>query len=142
MVQETGVIERIEGNYAYVKAEKTGSCGSCASQCMSADGKDYVIVHTINDVGAKEGDTVKFEVPVGSFLKASIIIYVIPMIALIIGSLVGKGVHPHFSDSITKDGLSAVTAFIFLLLSIILVKFIGKNTENERYIPKIVQIIN
>jgi sigma-E factor negative regulatory protein RseC len=144
MVQETGVVESLTGEYAFIKAERAESCGHCASKslCHSIDEKEHVIVQTINTIGAKVGDTVRFEIPVNSFLKASLLVYAVPLIALLIGSLVGRLLYPYFSESMSKDGISAISAFMFLIVSIFLVRMIGKGAKDEKYIPKIIQIID
>jgi sigma-E factor negative regulatory protein RseC len=143
LIQEIGVIESLEGELALIKAERTGSCDHCASKsmCNPSDGKEYIIVHAVNTIGAKEGEWVRFSVPVDSFLKASLIVYAIPLIALLIGSVIGRVLFPYVSESFSKDGISALTALIFLVASIFFVKLIGKHTDDEKYMPKIIQII-
>lgn len=144
MIQETGIVEHIEEEYAFIKAERSGTCKSCSSQsmCNPSDGKEYVIVQAVNRIGAKPGDSVKFEVPASSFLKASFLVYVFPLIALMMGAIVGKIAYPTFKESFTKDGTSALFALIFLIISILVVKVAGKKTnDDEKYFPKIISII-
>lgn len=143
MIEESGIVESLDDKYAYIRAKRTGSCEGCASKslCHSTDGEEYVIVQTINQIGAKVGNTVRYEVPSGAFLKASLLVYAVPVIALLIGGFVGKVLHPYLSRSVSKDGLSAICAFFFLLVSIIIIKTVEKGTGNDKYIPKITNII-
>ena len=144
MIQEIGFVEGLKGEYAFVRANRTASCERCASKgmCNIVEDTGHVIVQALNTVGAKEGDTVRIELPEKSFLAASALIYLFPIIALIIGGFIGGLLHPHFSESITKDGLSALTAFAFLIISVIIVKIVGKNIgKGLEYTPKIVEII-
>jgi sigma-E factor negative regulatory protein RseC len=110
--------------------------------CSIVESTGQAIVHAINTVEAKEGDTVKIEIPEKSFLKASFLVYMVPIIALITGGFIGGILHPYFSESISKDGLSALTAFMFLIISIFIVKMAGKSLgKSLEYTPKVVEII-
>jgi len=147
MIQETGIIESIDGKYAFIRAERTGTCEHCSTKgvCHPAEqhggGKEYVLVQTINEIGAKEGDKVMFETPASTFLKISFLIYAIPVFALLIGSFVGRWWHGKFGGNMSPDGASAIFAFIFLIASIIIVKIISNNTGDDKYFPKVVEII-
>ena len=144
MIQETGIVEGLEGEYALVKAQRSGSCGSCASSsvCNPDGGGDEVVIHAINEAGAKIGDTVRIEVQTGAFIKASLLIYALPIVAMIFGAILGKYLYPHltrFADS--KDSVSAFVAFTFLIISLISVKLISSRESDAKFTPKIVGII-
>lgn len=47
-------------------------------------------VEVVNDLGAKEGDRVELSVPTGSFLKLSILVYLLPVVALVGGAYGGS----------------------------------------------------
>ncbi len=144
MIQEVGVVQGIEGEYALVQTERTGACDHCSSKemCGMGEGGDYAVVRALNTAGAKDGDTVKIEVPEKSFLKATFLVYMVPVISLVAGGIIGGALHPYIGESMTKDSLSALTALIFLVLSIFFVKSVSRKIDKDtRYIPKVVQII-
>lgn len=51
--------------------------------------KKSMRVEVVNSVGAKEGDRVEISVPTGSFLTLSMLVYLVPVVALIIGAYLG-----------------------------------------------------
>ena len=57
-------------------------------------------VEVVNDLGAKEGDRVEISVPTGSFLKLSILVYLLPIVALIGGAYGGS----LWAEAQGKDG--------------------------------------
>ncbi len=143
MIQETGIVEKVEGRYAFIRAERTGSCENCASKSMCHPGGSdkAVTIQAINEIGATAGDTVKFEMQTSTILKTSLLLYVFPLILLVIGATVGGWLHGHFQDAMSKDAFSALSALIFLIASLIIVKLVTRKRNDDRYAPRIIQVI-
>lgn len=90
MVTEQGVIEKVSGLKAMVRIEKTSACATCESRDACDVGSDKnMVVEVANDLGAGEGDHVEISVSSGSFLKLSILVYFLPVVALVAGALAG-----------------------------------------------------
>ena len=71
-----------------VRFKRTDACGKChACFTFSSDEADIELENT---VGASVGDEVTIQLHSNSVLKASLIMYGIPLIALIIGTLLGS----------------------------------------------------
>ena len=89
MSTEQGVVERTEGDFAWVRARKKSACSSCASRshCSSLNGNTAMLVKTSNTLKAKKGETVSFQVNSGTLLKYTFIIYILPIIGLLAGAL-------------------------------------------------------
>lgn len=90
MITEQGIIETVSGLKAMVRVEKSSSCATCQSResCQEASGKDMVI-EVANDLGAREGDRIEISIPGGSFLILSLLVYFLPVAALIAGAIAG-----------------------------------------------------
>lgn len=90
MVTEQGIIEEESGQKALVRIKKSSACATCESRgnCEVASGKSMV-VEVANDLGGGEGDHVELSVPSGAFLKLSLLVYVLPVVALIAGAFAG-----------------------------------------------------
>ena len=90
MVNEQGIIEEVSGQKALVRIKKSSACGTCESRgdCEVASGKSMV-VEVVNDLGGGEGDHVELSVPSGAFLKLSLLVYILPVVALIAGAFAG-----------------------------------------------------
>lgn len=96
MIETPARITRIEGPNAWVTSKAPSSCGACAGKgCGSStfsrfwhpDEPEYR-VH--NPIGAVAGDTVVVGLPDGSLLRAALASYVMPLLLLLAGALLGK----------------------------------------------------
>ncbi len=77
------VIER-KGNLVVVRLERHDACSSCRACIAGIDPKEMLLEAT-NACGAKEGDLVGITLEQSNFLKAVLIMYTIPLIALLMG---------------------------------------------------------
>jgi len=105
MVNEQGIIEEVSGQKALVRIKKSSACGTCESRgdCEVASGKSMV-VEVVNDLGGGEGDHVELSVPSGAFLKLSLLVYILPVVALIAGAFAGGMCAPflHMTPTLTS----------------------------------------
>lgn len=109
--EKSGQVLSTHQNLARVKIKRTSSCAtcSCAGMC-SPFGKDWMIIEALNLPGAREGQNVIVTYEVENELKASFILYIVPLISLILGAVVGAWLDPlHNQD------LSSVTGGFGLL---------------------------
>lgn len=89
-MQSEGVVTRIEGARAYVKVIRTGGCGRChevggcggVSQNESRN-QEFLVA---NAFGASAGQRVRLEIPDGATLKAALLAYGLPLLALVFGA--------------------------------------------------------
>lgn len=91
MRTEEGIIEKTQDNRARVRIERSSSCTQCESRgaCRVVGGKAMVI-DVSNPLRAKVGDRVEIGVPTQSFLKLTLLVYLLPVIALIMGAGLGR----------------------------------------------------
>lgn len=146
MIQETGTVTGVQGEFATVEAERTGSCKHCSSKgmCGTIDSAaNKVTICALNEAGAKVGDIVIVGIPGKSFLHASLLVYTTPILALIVGGGLGSVAHRFIGDIISKDALSALFALVFIVASVFYVKSkSGKIDSDSRYTPIIMRIIS
>jgi sigma-E factor negative regulatory protein RseC len=90
MITEQGVVDRVSGPKAVVRIEKSSACAACQSResCQEGSGREMVI-EVANDLGAGEGDRIEISIPGGSFLILSLLVYLLPVAALIAGAVAG-----------------------------------------------------
>jgi len=90
MITEEGIVEKSNSDRVLVRVARTEACAHCQTRgaCQMFSRKE-MRVEVLNDLGAKEGDRVKISVPTGSFLKLSMIVYLLPVAALIGGAYAG-----------------------------------------------------
>ena len=142
MPSEKGIVTRTDGTMAWVTTNRSSSCEGCASRgaCHASENKNEMEVRAVNTAGAGVGDRVVVSFQTASYLKASFLLYVFPVLAMIAGAVLGQ-------ESATGLGLdpgvfSVICGFLFFLLSIIVVRFRGNRmAQNKEYQPKISKIM-
>jgi len=144
MVEEVGVVVRVEGDLAIVKTKRSSLCDGCHSGgfCKALGGASDMEVAARNEVGAKAGDEVRVTVDSKTFLKASFLVYMVPVTALILGALLGAKVGPALSPGASSDLFPVAFGILFLVLSFVLMRVWAKGTKRgEQYCPVISEIL-
>ena len=136
MIEEFGTVEKTIDSFAFVNVERGSMCGNCPSKGLchpfGGDDKNFQ-VKALNSIDAKEGDKVKIVIGNRNFLKASFIVYGIPILFLIIFSILGK----IFFE---KDILSFLAGFSGMILSYFFIKSYDKRNK-DKFFPEIVEIV-
>ena len=121
-VTKTGVVRALEGRMAVAVTTREEACGHCKARgsCEALGGTGAnATVRAFNTVDAQIGDTVTIAMASTSLVKASFMIYMVPILALIggiaMGFLVTKvtGVHENLAVGVS-GGLSLGAAFLWL----------------------------
>lgn len=142
MNTEEGIVIRIESKTAWIKTVKTGACESCSARgaCHSMGGGKEMEVEALNTVGARLGDRVVIGFETGPLLKASFLLYIFPILALIVGAAVGQAAAPYLS--LNPSATSIVFGFFLVFLSFLYIRIKGNRlAAKEQYHPKVVRIL-
>lgn len=140
-MDQTGkILEIIDTNTAKVLMQKHADCAHCGA-CNMGKGMD-IIITAINEIQAKPGDTVQVNMMSTNVFKSAFIIYVIPLIMLIVGILIGDKLFDLLGFESTKELFSMTLGFILLVLSFLGIKLNEKNfKKDKKYIPTITHIV-
>ncbi len=140
MVKEQGIIKQIKGKKAVIRIQQTSACAHCRSKASCDVSKREMFIEVANNLGAKEGDLVELSVPEGTVLKLSFLIYIMPIIALIIGALGGWAVAESFKTDTTFA--SILGAGLCVGLSFYGLRKLNKKAESEeKYFPRMIRIL-
>jgi sigma-E factor negative regulatory protein RseC len=98
MIEESGRVVRIEGEYAWVQTERRSSCGSCSARKGCGTGALAGLfgarVHEVevhNPVGAQPGDDVVVGISESLLVRGSAMLYLLPLLTLVGGALLAEG---------------------------------------------------
>jgi sigma-E factor negative regulatory protein RseC len=143
MATEEGVVTKIESaTTAWVKTTKSGACKSCSarSSCHSLGGGEEMEVEAINKAGAQIGQKVVLGFDTSPLLKATFLLYMLPILTMMIGAFIGQQLAPNLN--LDTSFLSAVFGFLFFGLTLVFVRSKGnKMAKKDEYRPKIIRII-
>ena len=143
MATVEGIITRVNYSKAWVKCIKCASCESCSAKgfCSTGEGSsDDVEVEAINAEGAKVNDRVTISLETSTLLKATFLIYMIPILFFILGVVIGDKIAPIFNYD--KSIFSMLVGFLFISAAFVFVKAKGKDlSKKDAYKPKIIRIL-
>jgi len=140
LATEHGIVIKLGTDTAWVRATKSSACEGCASKdSCTAVGEDME-VEALNVAGAGVGDRIVLSFATSPLLKATFLIYVVPILCMIIGAVIGLQLAP--AVGMDPSAGSAVSGFLFFFVSVIFIKFrANKMAEKEEYRPKITRIL-
>ncbi len=136
MIEEEGVVLEIsDDNIAEVLVEKSSACGNCSAKsfCHPFGEESEVKVNAFNNIGAKIGDRVKIAIKSSTLLKASFLMYIIPIIAMLIGAFAGEIIFHN-------DIANFLLAGIFFIVAFSLIGKLSRNKETV-YMAEIIEIL-
>ena len=76
-----------------------------------------------------------------SFLQSSFLLYIVPLIALVVGAITGKLVGENVSTGLDPNLLSAVFGVFFMAGSFVILRVGSSVLNKESYMPKIIEIV-
>lgn len=131
---QTGKVESIKDENVYVKVIREEACAHC-KMCTTGvnEGKECVI-EAVNKCQAEIGDIVEIDVQSNYFLRATAIMYGIPLLAL----MLGIGISLSILQSAGIQGAELISAFIGLAFTGVVYMIINqreKNNKNTQYLP-------
>ncbi|MGW8313047.1 MAG: SoxR reducing system RseC family protein [Desulfuromonadales bacterium] len=144
MIEEVGIVVELKGKHtAVVMCRKSSLCEHCASSGTCAIGEDSSsrLVEVQNMLGAGIGDEVCISTTTRSFLQSSFLLYIVPLIALVIGAVAGKLVGENVPTGLDPNLLSAIFGVFFMIGSFLLLRVGSSVLDKENYMPKVVSIL-
>ncbi|MCR1850560.1 SoxR reducing system RseC family protein [Paraclostridium sordellii] len=142
MNQRGYIIELVDGTTAKIKMQKHSACAACGKCASSTDKKD-IIVEVDNNIGAKVGDYVEVNMDSVNVIKAAAIVYIVPLIALLGGTIISYGILNFIDIGMNKEVLSGFIGIVLTAISYLLIKSKDRKfRESRNYIPIITKVIN
>lgn len=143
VLHETGLVSNLIGDQAIVQTQSQLACASCkvVSTCGSGIVEKYfsgkIFSSQVNNrLNAKIGDKVILEIPKSSITKASLVVYLVPLLIFILFASVG-------SIYLNNENIIISISLIGLFLGFVVTKFYNRRLlNNELYLPKMVSIVH
>lgn len=144
MIEEVGIIVELKSAaVALVLCQKSSMCVHCVSAglCSMGDDSRSMRVEAHNLLGAEVGDRVRLVTSTRSFLQSSFILYIVPLLALIVGASLGEGIGRHVASGMDPNLLAALTGSACLIGSLFLIRIGSRVISRENYMPRIVEVL-
>ena len=145
MIEETGSIVELKGkDVAVVLCQKSSMCEHCAAEgsCHIGDDSSSKLVEVHNPLGAGIGDRVKIATSTRTFLQSSFILYIVPLIALVIGAVSGQLLGEWLASGLDPNLLAALFGTSFMTGSFLIIRLMSRSLAKEAYMPVIVEVLD
>lgn len=141
MLEETGVVVAIDRDQAWVQTIRKSACSSCEAKsgcgqgvlARISDGKaNQVLVK--NSLNLQVGEEVLIGIPEELLIKASIMVYLLPLLAMIVvASVIEKWLAPG-------DGWVALAGVTGLAAGFLMVKLYSSfHKSDPKFCPKMIR---
>lgn len=143
MIEESGVVTAIESNRITIQTQMKNSCASCAQKSHCGTG---VIARAVADRSHKlelasnitseplqVGQAVKLGIPEADLVRASAVVYLLPLLALIVGALTGQWLLPTLG--FISEGWLILFTFTWVLIALRFLRFRTKQQCQQRFQP-------
>lgn len=142
MVEETGVVKKVDGFTAIVLVRKKGACDGCVIKGACETTDEGAEIEALNPVHAKVGQKVRVSMTSQAYLKGSMIIYGMPLVLFIAAAILGKNIGEKYFSGYNSDLIAAITAMFSLVISIAGIKLWSMKAEKRtEFRPVIEEII-
>lgn len=145
MIEEVGTIVELKSrSTALVLCQKSSLCKNCATSgaCSMGDDDRSRTVEVFNPIGAGVGERVRIATSTKTFLQSSFILYIVPLIALVVGAVIGSTLGTAFNLGINPDLLSGIFGVFFMIGSFLVIRVGSGALQQEAYMPRIVTILH
>ena len=147
MIEETGQVVEVEGEFAWVETQRQSTCGSCAANkgCGTAVlskvlGQKRNRVRALNRAGAHPGDTVTVGIQEDALVRGSLAMYAVPLLALLGGGLVGQYLQQSYGSG---EGLVILAGLIGLFGGLLWLRGFSRRAQsNPRYQPVVLRKVS
>ncbi len=134
-MKRCGRVIALDGHLAKVSAESSSECRGCSAKSYCHGTEDRARTLTaVNRAGAQVGDMVAYDVDAGKVVLSAMLLWILPILALIAGYLVGD----YFGGVL----VSVLTAFGFMAISYLILKIIDRAAAGgTSFYPVITEIL-
>ena len=145
MIEEQAQVIGVSGEQLVLQVQTQSTCGSCAaskgcgtSVLSKVVGGKFTRFQAENNIDATVGDTVIVGISEDALLKGSMMMYIVPIIAMMLFALLSDYVLAASADS--RDLVIAVTAFFgFFAGSYASKCYFQRRSNSQRFTPVVLR---
>lgn len=142
MATEQGTVIKIDSQGTWVKTTQSSACAGCSARgsCHSKPGGGDMEVNAVNTVGAVVGDRIVLGIETAPLLKATFLLYVFPILALLLGAFVGHGIAASLQKDVTH--MAVLSGLIFFVSAVLVMRRrANRMAAQDAYRPRIIRIL-
>lgn len=129
-MEQIGLVRKIDGDSMELEVRRISGCGGGCSSCGGGCDSPGHVIKVKNHLNAKVGDLVEIKGDSRHILKYTAIVYIIPLVFMVIGTIVGSIYFKSKSYS-NYELYSLFSGLISMILSLFIVKRADKKIKEE-----------
>ncbi|WP_373484376.1 SoxR reducing system RseC family protein [Acetobacterium sp.] len=135
--EETGIVIQTSEKKGKVKASRHGDCENCGV----CPGDNAMVVDVQNPIGAKVGQRVAFEIQEANMLMAAFVVYILPLLALMVGAISGGILANKLGQNVLACQIGG--GILFFAIAVVYMKHYDRAVKkNDQLLPVITKILN
>ncbi|MEG0013960.1 MAG: SoxR reducing system RseC family protein [Cellulosilyticaceae bacterium] len=135
-----GRVEQVDGDLVTVSIERQDMCGEChACEVVGEIKKCTIKCHNL--CKGKSGELVEIELENTLFLKATALMYGIPLIGLLVGLGVGFLMPSHMGEQ-TREVMMAALGLLGMGSGLMWIRKKDKHKKYDKLLPKAVKVVS
>jgi len=139
-MEEIGEVVALKNDLAIVRFKRSAACEKCGA-CKLA-GADFMEAEVKNLALAEIGDKVLIELEPKILLTASLIVYIVPVVFLILGYFLGAWLANVFGQANVAEPIGIVFGFGLFALSYFAIREIDRRlASGQQFYPAIKRIV-
>jgi sigma-E factor negative regulatory protein RseC len=137
LIEESGQVVEVQGEFAWIESERTSTCGSCAvrkgcgtSAIAKVLGQRRVRLRVLNRINASVGDRVVIGITESGLVRGSLAVYAAPLFGLFAGALAGQTLG-NTVFALQSDVLAIAGAISGFVAALVWLKRFSRKTEKD-----------
>lgn len=132
---EDGIVKEVKDGIAFVILKGSDQCSACTAKNICKPGEEHDKTLTVKDpFGVRPGDAVRIAIKGKNILKASFLLYGIPLILFLAGIYAGM---LYFNQQ--RELRGTVLGFLLTVAYAVILKIISDKKKNKnKFTPEIV----
>ncbi len=142
-MKEIGIVESAAQGVAKVRTTRSEACAHCGAKgmCEALGGSQENLVDVEDPLGVSPGQHVEIVLESKQFVTATFVIYMIPVLALVLGTVLGKEMGPNLGYTSTSGAV--VGALVFGSAAFLAALRWGKRLgDKSSYRPRIGRVVH
>jgi len=136
---QVAVVTDKRAGYVTVKIERHTACKKCGACDLGLQRDNNIFFELKNHVNAEIGDQVVISVAGRDILKASLLLYVVPLVGLVLGMILGGTLTPYIS-AVDENLLRFIVGICLMFIGLLIVGAYDKRiAPTDRYKPQIIR---
>ncbi len=136
MIEESAVVIRCEGDFAWVEATRQSACGQCSASAACGTGVlDKLWGHkaarmkALNRAQARAGERVLIGLQETALVRGSLILYLLPIVSLLLFAIFGKAMASQWQ--LPGEAVSILFGIAGFLLAGMLVRLFSRRIQTD-----------